>query len=343
MQVAKGRKTKAVVSSVAVVLVLGGIVGATSLDGDDTADSTANSTARPAAGGSFSESGSDSDGGDAAGVGAPQSFEATSGDAGMAAGEAADEAAAGGPVDVYGARTPEDLGGEQVPATASNVIKEANLELDLGESELDAAQAEARSLVRSAGGFIESSQLSDGTATMTFRVPVGDFEDVLARMRDLGEVTSENVTGEDVSAEVVDLEARLRHWRAQEAAFLELMERTNSISETIEIRRELGTIQQQIEQIQARMRFLDDRTALSTLTVTLVTPAAGAVPPEDEGAGTLSEAWDQAWEAALSVVGGTLIVLGALVPLSVIVGIPGLILWSVLRRRRGGTAPAPAA
>lgn len=338
MQVAKGRKTKAVVSSVAVVLVLGGIVRATSLDGgEDTADRATLSRADTDE--SFSGSGSGS-----GGVGEPQSVEATSGSSAGAvmAGGDGDAAAGSGPVDVYGARTPEDLGGEGVSATASNVIKEADVELDLGETDLDAAQARARSLVRSAGGFVESSQLSDGTATMTFRVPAGDFEAVLARMRDLGEVTSENVTGEDVSAEVVDLEARLRHWQAQEAAFLELMERTSSISETIEIRRELGTIQQQIEQIQARMRFLEDRTALSTLTVTMVTPAAGAVPADDEGAGTLSEAWDQAWDAALSVVGGTLIVLGALVPLSVIVGIPGLILWSVLRRRRGEATPAPA-
>lgn len=336
MQVAKGRKTRAVVSSVAVVLVLGGIVGATSLDGrDETADSTAS---RPVTDESLSGS---------AGVAQPQSVEATSGSSAGAVmaggGGDGDAAASSGPVDVYGARTPEDLGGETVSATTSNVIKEADLELDLGETDLDAAQARARSLVRSAGGFIESSQLSDGTATMTFRVPAGDFEDVLARMRDLGEVTSENITGEDVSAEVVDLEARLRHWQAQEAAFLELMQRTSSISETIEIRRELGTIQQQIEQIQARMRFLEDRTSFSTLTLTLVTPAAGATPVDEEGAGTLSEAWDQAWDAALSVVGGTLIVLGALVPLSVIVGIPGLILWSVLRRRRGEAAPAPAA
>lgn len=340
MRVPKGQRTKAVVSSVAVVLVLGGIVGTTSLDGGDgTAESTAS---RPATGESFS-----SRAGGGAGVGAPQSVEATSGSSSGAVmaggGGDSDSAATNGPVDVYGARTPEDLGGEDVPAGVSNVIKEADLELDLGENDLDAAQARARSLVRSAGGFIESSQLSDGTATMTFRVPAGDFEEVLAEMRDLGEVTSENITGEDVSAEVVDLEARLRHWQAQEAAFLELMERTSSISETIEIRRELGTIQQQIEQIQARMRFLEDRTSFSTLTVTLVTPAAGAAPVEEEGAGTLSEAWDQAWGAALSVVGGTLIVLGALVPLSVIVGIPGLVLWSVLRRRRGGTAPAPAA
>lgn len=336
MQVTKGRKTRAVVSSVAVVLVLGGIVGATSLDGGrETADSTA------------SRADTDESLSGGGGVARPQSMEATSGSSAGAVmgggGGNEDSAASSGPIDVYGARTPEDLGGEGVPATASNVIKEASLELDLGETDLDAAQARARSLVRGAGGFIASSQRSDGTATMTFRVPAGDFEDVLARMRDLGEVTSENITGEDVSAEVVDLEARLRHWQAQEAAFLELMERTSSISETIEIRRELGTIQQQIEQIQARMRFLEDRTAFSTLTLSLVTPAAGAGPVEDEGAGTLSEAWDQAWDAALSVVGGTLIVLGALVPLSLIVGIPGLVLWSVLRRRRTGAAPAPAA
>lgn len=330
MRFPKGRRTKVSVSGLAVLLALGGIVGATSLgEGGDTADSTASRAAR-------GEVFSTASGGSAQLAPAPEA----GGDA-VASGE--DQLVESGAVHVHGVRTPEELGGAGVSVSGPHVVKRATVELDLGDGDLDVARERALSAVRSAGGFVESSQLSDGTATMTFRVPAGDFEDVLGRMRDLGDVTSENVTGEDVSAEVVDLEARLRHWQAQEAAFLELMERTTSISETIEIRRELGTIQQQIEQIRARTRFLEDRTEFSTLTLTMVTAAAAGTPPAEEGAGTLSEAWDDAWNAALSVVGGTLVVLGALVPLSVIVGIPGLVLWSVLRRRRSGATPAPAA
>ena len=89
------------------------------------------------------------------------------------------------------------------------------------------------------------------------------------------------------------------------------------MAETIEVRRELSTIQETIEQLEGRRRFLEDRVSLSTLTLTLVDPAgAGAGTEEEEPAGRLSEAWDDALDAAESVVAGTLIVLGALVPLT---------------------------
>jgi hypothetical protein len=195
--------------------------------------------------------------------------------------------------------------------------------------------------VGDAGGFVQSSSVSDGGATLTLRVPTGRFEAVLADLRNLGKVRSEGVSGEDVTEEFVDIDARLRHWKAQEAVFLELMTRARSITETIEVRRELSSIQQTIEQLEGRRRFLDDRVDLGTITLELAEPGA-AIPAPRREASSLAGAWDRALDAGESVIGGTIIVLGALVPLAVILGVPGAVVWGLTRRREPIAPPAPA-
>lgn len=258
----------------------------------------------------------------------------------------------GGPVAGAGGSgglDPVALGGTETPPlrSGSSIIKTGEVEIEVDEGGVAEGQQKALARISAAGGFVQSSDVSDGRAVLTFRVPAEKFESVLERLRDLGEVTGESVSGEDVSEEFVDLDARLRHWRSQEAVFLALMAEATKIQETIEIQRELSVIQEQIEQLEGRKRFLENRTEFSTLTVTIVDPVtAGASPAGDEGASTLSEAWDEAWAAGTEVVGGTLIVLGALVPLSVIVGLPLLVIVAVVRRRRNTSdtpAPTPAA
>jgi hypothetical protein len=148
------------------------------------------------------------------------------------------------------------------------------------------------------------------------------------------------VSGEDVGAEYVDLEARLRHWRAQEAVFLDLMAKAQSISETISIQQQLSVIQEQIEQHEGRRRYLDGQTAFSTVRFSILESGAVAKEP-GEPRTTLARAWERAVGATLAVVGGSLVVLGVVVPLALILGIPALVFS--LARRRSGRTPEPAA
>ncbi|MGH9036736.1 MAG: DUF4349 domain-containing protein, partial [Acidimicrobiia bacterium] len=228
-----------------------------------------------------------------------------------------------------------------VVSGTSRIIMRAVLSVGVGKGGLSEAYLAGQDAAARAGGWVQSSERSTDQAMLVVKVPSDRFDSVLASLRELGEVRSDSVAGEDVSAEYVDLEARLKHWRAQEAVFLELMAKASSIPETISIQQQLSVIQEQIEQHEGRRRYLDGQTAYSTVRLSVLESGAVAKEPGD-GAGrtTLARAWERAVGAALAVVGGSLVVLGVVVPLALMFGLPALVF--ALARRRTGKVPAPA-
>ena len=79
-------------------------------------------------------------------------------------------------------------------------------------------------------------------------------------------VTAESVTGQDVSQQFVDLQARLVNLEAQEKVLLRLMDRAETISESIRVENYLQQVEFQIEDVQGRMLYLQNRTSMSTIT-----------------------------------------------------------------------------
>ncbi|MGH9001047.1 MAG: DUF4349 domain-containing protein [Acidimicrobiia bacterium] len=243
-----------------------------------------------------------------------------------------------------GAPIPERPGPTAPPAPGlGRVIKTAAVGVEVDEGGVPRAADKVMSLAEGAGGWVHSSEEGEGRASLEVKVPSERFEQTLAAMTGLGKEVSRTISGEDVSAEFVDLEGRLRHWRAQEAVFLELMTKARTIPDTIAIQQQLSSIQSQIEQIEGRRRFLEDRTAYSTVRISLTESGSPLreEQPAEAGGSVLGDAWEDAAGAALAVFGGTLVVLGVVLPLVVILAVPGLI-WSLSRRRQARPV-APAA
>ena len=217
-----------------------------------------------------------------------------------------------------------------LPAVGPRVIKTARLSVEVGRDGLPDAVQDVVGIAEGAGGFVLSTELSDeraGTGTIVVRVPAEEFEGALSSIGDLGDVERRTVSGEDVSEEFVDLEARLRNFEAQEAVLLRLMDRATTIGETIRVQQELTGVQLEVERIRGRLRFLEDRTSLGTITVGM--REAGAVVSSQT---TLEKAFEQAGEAALTVVSMLIVALGFAIPLAVL-GLIGLLAFKMLRPR----------
>ncbi len=182
--------------------------------------------------------------------------------------------------------------GQQIGAAANRqalmerlVIRTAKLQL-LVES-VDDAEAQVRRLADTRGGFVLSAQSSgedtERRATVSIKVPAQRFDDVIT---DLGKIAlkveNQDVQGQDVTDEYVDLEARLRNLRAVEARLQQFLSEAKRIEELLQINQQLAEIQGQIEQTQGRITYLEQSAALSTITVSLYARAVIAVVP-DEG------------------------------------------------------------
>jgi len=116
-------------------------------------------------------------------------------------------------------------------------------------------------------------------ASVMVRVPAERLDEMMQKVRDLAAdpktgVLSETVTGEDVTAEYVDSQARLRNLKAAEAQLVELLDQAPDLEYTLDIFRELTEIRSQIEVLEGRIKYLEESAALSALSVEFVAEAS---------------------------------------------------------------------
>ena len=228
----------------------------------------------------------------------------------------------------------------------AKVIKTANLRVEVGKGDFRSAFNRAASVAAQYGGYVASSneatvddKASEGTVTI--RVPADRFDAARSDLADLGKVEHQELGGQDVTAQIVDYDARTRSLQAQEQALSTLLGRARSIGEVLEVQNQLFNVRQQIEQLQAEQANLDAQAAMATITATVFEPGAVAAKPRPQPATGLARSFERAWDAALAVVGGMVIVTGVLLPLGLLALI-GWGLWRLSAGRRRAPATTPA-
>ncbi len=211
-----------------------------------------------------------------------------------------------------------------------HVIRKATIELltaDVRATFLKATQllSEARS------EYLEASSLT-GTgdemqASLTLRVAADRLSEVLNQLRQLGEVRSEDSRGEDVTSQVVDLDARLRNERRIETELLELLEKRDDapLKEILELRNHINRVRQSIERLTAQQQRLSRLVSLASILVIIRAEDAPQPEPEPEPAlgKYFSDSVGTSWTSGLRFLSDTIANL-----LRVLVG--GVIWWVLL-------------
>ena len=238
-----------------------------------------------------------------------------------------------------------DVGITEDPATLGDfgrkIVKTANLGLRTKEVRQRAAQAQQ--VAAGAGGSVLSSQIyrndDSVTAQLVLSVPSAEFERVLDDLRSLGDkVTTDSISGQDVTEEYVDLKSRERNLRATEESLLRLYDKAQNVEEALSIQRELTNVRGEIEMVQGRIKYLDQHTAYSQITLD-IQPVTSPPPPQP--AWNPGDVAARAWDASRSV----LQTMATAVISAVVFGwwlapllVGGLLWWR--RRNRSSRPPA---
>jgi hypothetical protein len=194
--------------------------------------------------------------------------------------------------------------------------------VDLRSDDVLKAIGQVKDRAQAVGGFAGQENSTKERGSVTVRVPSSELDRVVRDLASVGEVTRSEVRSEDVE--------RLRV----------LFERAGTTAEIAQIESELTKRQSELESMQRRSESLKGKVALATLTVQVSTvPIA---PPVPEKAGFLS-ALSGGWNALLTVLGGILIAIGAVLPFVVALGVPAAVVIYVLRRRKRVTRMNEAA
>ncbi len=175
----------------------------------------------------------------------------------------------------------------------------------------------------------------DGAALrgwVTVRVPTDSYEDFVAAVAELGVVKFQSEATSDVTQEHVDLSARLKNLRAQEARLREFFEAAKDVDDMLAIEKELGRVRGEIESMDAQVTYLERQAAMATITVELTEPRA-LVRPGGVSWG-FSEAITTGVRGAAALMTGLLTFLIATAPLWIVGGVLFLAIRALVRRRR---------
>ncbi|HEY2948890.1 MAG TPA: DUF4349 domain-containing protein [Micromonosporaceae bacterium] len=208
-------------------------------------------------------------------------------------------------------------------------------------ADVDRAAARVTEIATGAGGFVgqdkRSMADSHAEATLQLRVPAARFQGVVSELADLGKEDSRELSSEDVTEAVVDVDSRIASQQASVSRTRSLLAQAKTIAEIVSVEGELTKREADLASLQARKRQLSSLTTLSTITVTLLGPQAKAARSTDRGTGFLT-GLRAGWHAFVASIQVLLTVLGALLPWLVVLGVPiSAVLW--LARRYGRRTP----
>ncbi len=158
-----------------------------------------------------------------------------------------------------------------------------NADMRISVEDPEATMKTIIQMVEDAGGFVVSSNLyrtytdrgNLPQANLLVRVPAGRLNSMMEAIKALTpnpreDVLSENVSGQDVTAEFTDLTSRLRNLEAAEQALVELMEKAKDPQDVLDVFSELTYYRGEIEIVKGRMQYLEESATLSALSVDIV-------------------------------------------------------------------------
>lgn len=168
-----------------------------------------------------------------------------------------------------------EAGSGGVQARQRSIIRTGAVELTVDD--FDATRQALTRTVREQGGFVSDSRVDTDerdnetykSGTVVVRVPRGNFSTVVDQARTMGELESVNVESEDVTDQLVDLDARLENLRAERERLRALYQNASDTDAVLDVQEELSDVQEEIETLEAEKQSLERQVALSTLRVQL--------------------------------------------------------------------------
>jgi hypothetical protein len=201
-------------------------------------------------------------------------------------------------------------------ALGRSVVSTANV--TVRTDDIAAAREQAAAAVEAAGGYVyaEQGQFGDRpSVTVTLKVPPERFRSVLAALGKLGTVASQDVSTDDVTEQVIDLDSRMASAEVSVGRVRGFLDRATNVLEISTFESELLRRETDLEKLRGQKRALDGRVDLATIVLTVQPPTAvvatAAEPSHRPG---FIDGLAAGWRAFVNTLTVVLVVLGALLP-----------------------------
>lgn len=257
---------------------------------------------------------------------------------------AADQALAAGAAATSGAESA--VGGADAAAASigrgipevSKVIKTADLSIVVPADSFDARFHDATEVAEELGGFVESSNEGVRSGTLVMRIPARSFNEARSELKALAlaneGVKREVIGGLDVTAEFVDLKARLEILQARKDALVELLNEATTLETILRLNNVVDDVLTRIEELKGQIRLINNQTSMATVSLSMREEGVSVTPIVEKP--SLGSALSHGIAGFLSVLYAIVVGLGYLIPVAVIAILAWLVAGAA-RRRQGRT------
>ena len=229
-----------------------------------------------------------------------------------------------------------------VEAVDRKIIRNADITIEVAST--SEAQHRVTSIAEAHGGFVVTSESKQRESVdpaqrstdfkLVVRVPANQFGVALDEIKKLAtNVPEEKATGQDVTEEFIDLEARIKTQKALETQFLGIMRQAYKVEDALEVQRQIAEVRTEIERLEGRKRFIENRSSLATITVNIQAPKPVLVTTTTGFGHHLREAISESVEMASGMLLFFVRFLIVMFPVFLFVGLPLTLLLRYLMRR----------
>jgi len=128
---------------------------------------------------------------------------------------------------------------------------------------------------------------------LVIRIPSNKFDSLLNKISEsVDKFDSKNIDVLDVTEEYIDIDSRIKTKKELENRYKELLKQTNKVDEILNIEKEIGLLRTEIESVEGRMKYLQDRISYSTLTATYYQKTTSAFGFTSKFGQAISSGWD---------------------------------------------------
>lgn len=207
-------------------------------------------------------------------------------------------------------------------------------DLNITVEDYKKARTEIEKIVKSGNAYIGSENEQNTTYSITnymvIRVLNKDFDSMVNKLLTVASnVNSKNVTAEDVTAQFVDIQSRLKSKKEIENRYLDILQKASKVSDILEIEQKLGEIREEIEAKEGELKFLSDQVNYSTINLNFHQEFEYTPTDRPGFFGRLGSAFGNGWSGFLSFLVGVVYVW----PLWLILGLTAYLLVKFIKRQ----------
>lgn len=190
-----------------------------------------------------------------------------------------------------------------------SIIRTANMETEV--KDLKTFTSSVRTLIRQLGGYVDAEEFTIDdyrkNATITLKVPVQKFEEAVNNLSEHSVAVNKiRISSQDVSAEIVDIKARLEVRSATRDRYIQLMKGAKNVEDLLRVQSEVNSIQEEIESGKSRANYLAHASAMSTINITCYQLLKPAPIVEEKSENRIMNAFLTGWSIMSSVLLGLL-------------------------------------